>query len=110
VSIKAATPLSALVKIVDYLEKEGKTIYPENLFDIVYNLAKNGLYLYDFHVDYEGKITSSSFWKDVEKMIFWGYAEKASENIKLTKDGKEFASWLLLEDPLKEQLEKIIRS
>ena len=105
--IKASTPISILVKIIEHLDKQNEGVDPNCLFKFVHNLAKKDkIYLYNFHRDYEGNVTSTDFWKDIERMISWGYAEKASENIRLTEDGKEFASWLQLEYPLGERFEE----
>ena len=107
IGIKASTPMSILVKIVERLDAQNKGVDLNDLFNIVYKLAKEKrIYLYNFHKDYEGNITSTDFWEDMERMISWGYAEKASEGIRLTKDGKEFASWLSMEDPLKDQFKE----
>ena len=106
-TIRAVTPLSVLVKLVEFLDK-GDGVDLDHLFDLTYCLARDrGIYLYDFHIDYEGNITSSGFWKDITRMISWGYAQKASPNIKLTDAGKEFAGWLILDAPIEAALSKI---
>ena len=109
--IMAVTPISVLIKFLEKLEKKSGSVNPNRLFDIVLNLAsKHEIYLYDFYMDYEGNIASSDFWRDISRMVTWGYAKKASDDIRLTKDGKEFANWLRLEEPLREKFERILQS
>jgi len=107
-TIKAVIPISILVKIVERLDR-GDGVDPKQLFQVTHRLAReHGVYLYDFDIDYKGNLTSLGFWRDVRRMISWGYAREASPNISLTDDGKEFAGWLVLEAPVKAALDRIV--
>ena len=110
IRVKSVTPISTLIKIIGISEEKGiQNLKLETLFQLVYKLAKKyGVYLYDFEINHEGKITSSEFWNDVNRMVMWGYAERMSPCIRLTEEGKELSNWLVLDKELEDKVKTLL--